>query len=77
VKSSFILADGCPALTITNGNVTSEPPETPPFVGSSATYFCDDGFTLDGNITRTCESANNGTWTGRAPQCNREYSTLI
>jgi len=77
VKSSFISADGCPALTITNGNVTYEPPETPSFVGATATYFCNNGFTLDRNIMRTCESANNVTWTGTAPQCNCEYSTII
>jgi len=74
VTSSFILAEGCPTLTITNGMVTYDPTETPPLVGATATYSCNSGYILDGNAMRTCEDVNNGTWTGMDPQCNREYS---
>ena len=35
--------------------------------GSVATYVCDDGFELEGNMTRTCESS--GMWSGEEPMC--------
>ena len=37
-------------------------------VGSSATYRCDDGFTLTGgDETRVCQP--NGEWSGMEPTC--------
>ena len=36
-------------------------------VGSVAVYFCDDGYTLDGDSTRECLSS--GLWNGTTPQC--------
>ena len=36
-------------------------------VGSVAVYFCDDGYTLEGDTTRECLS--NGVWSGSTPQC--------
>ena len=36
-------------------------------VGSVAVYFCDDGYTLDGDSTRECLSS--GFWNGTTPQC--------
>ena len=30
-------------------------------------YFCDDGFTLEGNAEVTCQS--NGEWSGSPPTC--------
>ena len=36
-------------------------------VGSSATYTCDEGFVLDGNETRICQS--NGMWSLTEPTC--------
>lgn len=76
MTSSFIVAEGCPGLTITNGMVTYVPPGTPPFVGATATYVCNNGFTLEGNSMRTCEAVNNGTWSGMDPECNREYIAI-
>ena len=35
-------------------------------------YTCDDGYTLQGLDSRTCQS--NGQWNGSAPQCNREHT---
>ena len=35
--------------------------------GSVATYSCDDGYTLSGSETRTCEEG--GLWSGDAPVC--------
>lgn len=39
-------------------------------VGSTATYSCNDGFTLQGQSTRTCQS--NSQWSGSAPTCQRK-----
>ena len=38
--------------------------------GSVATYNCNDGFTLEGETTRQCESS--GLWSGTPPTCKRE-----
>ena len=39
---------------------------------SVATYSCNDGYNLVGDITRTCQA--NATWSGRDPSCE---STII
>ena len=36
-------------------------------VGSVAVYFCDDGYTLQGDSTRECLST--GLWNGSTPLC--------
>ena len=36
-------------------------------VGSVAVYFCDDGYTLEGDTTRECLSS--GLWNRSTPQC--------
>ena len=36
-------------------------------VGSVAVYFCDDGYSLEGDTTRECLSS--GLWNGTTPQC--------
>ena len=36
-------------------------------VGSVAVYFCDDGYTLEGDTTRECLSS--GLWNGSTPYC--------
>ena len=43
-------------------------------LGSVATYFCDPGYALVGQTTRTCEDTNGGTvttgtWSGTPPHC--------
>ena len=35
--------------------------------GHNASYQCDNGFKLVGDIIRTCQ--NNGTWSGMEPTC--------
>ncbi len=35
-----------------------------------ATYNCDTGYTLNEDITRTCQA--NKTWSGNAPNCQRK-----
>ncbi|CAI8024315.1 Sushi, von Willebrand factor type A, EGF and pentraxin domain-containing protein 1 [Geodia barretti] len=36
-------------------------------VGSVAVYFCDDGYSIEGDTTRECLSS--GLWNGTTPQC--------
>ena len=38
-------------------------------LGSKATYSCDDGYVLEGESRRDCQS--NGKWSGKAPTCER------
>jgi len=35
--------------------------------GETCTFTCDDGFTLTGSSTRTCQ--DDGTWSGTEPMC--------
>jgi len=78
VTSSFILVASCQVLTVTDGSVTYAPEGIPPLVGAVATYNCDDGYQVIGTSPRTCEAANDGTWTGNnQTQCTREFSTII
>ncbi len=39
--------------------------------GSVATYICDEGHTIDGSATRTCQSS--AEWTGESPLCIRKH----
>jgi len=54
--------------------VTYQPEETPPVVGATATYNCDQGFFLRGNNMHTCGAIAAGMWDGSDPVCLREYS---
>ena len=40
-------------------------------VGDVATYMCNDGFYLNGSMTRLCQS--NGMWSDEAPLCIRKF----
>ena len=54
----------CPDLIrISNGGLLLNG-STP---GEIATYFCNDGYQLVGNTTRTCQE--NGEWSGQPPEC--------
>ena len=44
-------------------------------VGSVAVYFCDDGYSLEGDTTRECLSS--GLWNGTTPQCVETESTIL
>ena len=68
----------CPELSApANGGVTLN---TQTFgVGTTATYSCDPGYVLVGEITRTCEDTHRGatgTWNGTEPLCDG-MQTLI
>ena len=43
-------------------------------VGSVAVYFCDDGYTLEGDSTRECLSS--GLWNGTTPHCVGMYVSV-
>ena len=43
-----------------------------PFVGSVAVYTCNNGFELNGNSRRVCQS--NGRYSGEAPVCEGEFT---
>ena len=43
--------------------------------GSIATYSCDTGFNLDGNMTRTCQV--DGDWSGTAPTCDSTLHCML
>ena len=64
------LAVECPALTLANGNVTV----TGINPGDTASYSCDDGYTLEGNETRQCLLT--ADWSGVDRTCFRE-STCV
>ncbi len=61
----------CPEITApVNGTlIISTPSSTQPLgVGTTATYSCDPGYVLVGDLTRTCEDSETGsrvgTWSG-------------
>ena len=49
--------------------ITYAPDTTPDYsVGTIATYVCDDGFNLVGDMTRVCQS--DSTFSGTDPVCS-------
>ncbi len=54
----------CEDLIVENGMVVVEDPIQD---GSEATYSCDQGFDLEGESRRRCQS--DGAWSGEAPSC--------
>jgi hypothetical protein len=61
-----VQTESCPGLEPPqNGSVSA--PVTD--IGSTASYQCADGFTLAGDVSRTCQA--DGTWSGRAPTCEQ------
>ena len=61
------VADDCGPLDAPNDGSVSI---SGTIVGSTATYTCNDGFRLQGQSTRTCQT--NGEWSGSAPICQRK-----
>ncbi len=52
--------------SLANGSIVTAPASSTTF-GTTATYACAGGFTLNGNATRSCQA--NGAWSGTAPTC--------
>ena len=48
-------------------------------LGSVATYMCNPGYTLVGNMTRDCVQVDNSTsdWSDKAPVCKRTYVAQV
>eukprot|EP00039_Didymoeca_costata_P019470 m.337646 g.337646 ORF g.337646 m.337646 type:complete len:494 (+) comp18193_c0_seq1:138-1619(+) len=63
LQSDAIVA--CPDLSNPSNGQVSLPVEHIP--GSTAKYTCNDGYMLDGFVTRTCQS--NSTWSHEQPTC--------
>ncbi len=62
----------CPALTNPDNGVVTLPNNN---LESTATYTCDNGYTLTGDTTtRTCQA--NGMWSGSDPTCTRKFNAL-
>ena len=60
----------CPELSVPqNGNIEYD--NTPSEYNSEAVYSCTNGFTVDGDAMRVCQS--DGTWSGNSAICQREY----
>ncbi len=59
-----------------NGQIIFSTDTTSPFdFGTLATYICDTGFSLSGNVARTCtgdDSSPVGIWSGGDPTCISE-----
>ncbi len=77
----FYTAIECPVLPVfANGMIIYATDMTPDFdLGTTATYSCDDGYTLDLSIgveVRTCIDVGNndteGVFSGREPACVRK-----
>ena len=66
----------CPELPeIINGFITYAPDDEADYdIGTIATYACNPGFILVGNMTRDCVEAADGTgvFNGVAPVCKRK-----
>ena len=63
----LLLVVDCGTLSdITNGQVNHNTETT---FGQTATYSCNTGYNLVGNITRTCQP--NGVWSKKSPTCQR------
>ena len=57
------LTASCPALTLSNGDITYTMVTSPIPVGTVATHICSATFVLSGDATRTCtDSGGRGMW---------------
>ena len=58
---------------IANGQITYSPDTISPYnFGTVATFTCNTGFSLSGDMTRTCGgdgSSQSGVWSGSSPVC--------
>ncbi len=79
------VALGCEILpSPTNGGVSVQigPNSLTNGLGSVATYYCDRGYALVGEVNRTCEDTNGGTvttgtWTKKPPICQGTGTLLL
>ena len=68
MNSSYLFTAQCPELpAIANGSIIYAPDNMADYdIGTIATYDCDPGFVLFGNMERTCTQAGDGSgiWPG-------------
>lgn len=64
---AHIIAILCEELESPENGLVDVPNRLP---GSTATYYCSEGYNLVGSRTRSCQ--NNGFWTGVTPFCQRK-----
>ncbi|XP_063401402.1 sushi, von Willebrand factor type A, EGF and pentraxin domain-containing protein 1-like [Mytilus trossulus] len=64
-SASTCVPISCPLLTAPNNGQLSTTGQT---YRNNATYYCNDGYTIDGERLRICQS--NGTWSGSSPICS-------
>ena len=66
----------CPSLSpLTNGVISYSPDTSSPYdIGTMATYSCNVGFFLEGDMARACN--NVGTWDGTNPSCTGYLNAL-
>ena len=67
----YTVIDCGPLTDPVNGQVDTSSETT---FGSTASYSCNNGFTLNGDNTRICGS--NGVWSNLQPSCNSTYIFL-
>ena len=60
-----------PLISLNNGVITYNPPDSPEGENTVATYSCNVDYMLIGESTRTCQSDR--TWSSIAPYCAGEY----
>ncbi len=74
------LTASCPALTLSNGDITYNVTITvsPIPVSIVATHTCSATFMISGDATRTCtNSASGGMWSGSILRCIGKQSSLV
>ena len=71
IFSTGLSAVVCDELNLQNGRVELTDAYR---AGSVATHTCDNGFTLNGDQVRTCQSS--GAWTGSVASCMEGETTL-
>ena len=59
----------CAPLNLVNGSVTYSRPPGCHDKRTTASFSCDDGFSLSKSLSSTCE-ASSGIWTGSNPTCD-------
>ena len=63
---------------IPNGMIVYDMDGPPRPIGTVATHSCNDGYLLNGAMTRTCvESGGTGMFDGVAPTCDRGFPCHI
>ncbi|XP_064386127.1 sushi, von Willebrand factor type A, EGF and pentraxin domain-containing protein 1-like isoform X2 [Halichondria panicea] len=65
MEPTCVVVDCGPLTDPSNGMAVNTPTTT---FESTATYSCNTGYTLTGNMTRTCQAK--GDWSGSAPTCD-------